>query len=157
MRVQTVQLQLLDVVLLNVLANCLQATGGAGALKTAHVGLAKILPGFTPGMDPATVEECDYDGYARMPITWGLTGTSSDGRATVHSASALFSPTGAAVPGVAVGVVLFDSLTGGALLGVGSFPVPVEMATPLNDCTVVVVLSLPSAAETPYGTIVAVN
>lgn len=157
MRVQTVQLRLLGNVLTGILANSLQATGGAGALRTAHIGLASALPGYSPDMDPAGVIECDFVGYERKPISWGPAGVSSDGRATTHGSAAAFSPDDDTAPGVAVGVAVYDALTAGNLLGVGSFPVPVQMASELDDCTVLLAFSLPSATANDYGSITAIN
>lgn len=151
-----VSLYLLPDVLAALLGNAVSTGGGPTALNTAHVGLATALAGFTPTFDPATIVEADFAGYARKPVTWGTVGVDSDGRASLHGGSVLFSPTDDVTPNAIRGVVLYDALTAGAVLGVAEYADVIPLAKPDDDLTVVVTVSLPAGDSPDYGTSTAI-
>src|SRR5262245_28350829 len=154
---RTVELQPLRALLDDALAALNATTGAPGVLKTAHVALLSEAPAYSVDMVAATLKECTYDGYARIPVVFGTVSHSDTGQSQLQGAAALFSPTGIVTPGVAAGCAIYDALTAGNPLAVATFSPPYTMAAPSDDLTVVPVISLPAASGGGYGSVVAVK
>ncbi|MCI0464539.1 MAG: hypothetical protein L0Z62_47015 [Gemmataceae bacterium] len=122
-----------------------------GMLTLAHLGLAKVSPGWGELLTLAGVTECDYVGYARKPFTPGTTFVGVDGRVMVDGAEAEFRPTNGTVPNSAVAVLLVSALAAGELWGLGQLADPHPLVDENNKLTFVPVFALPLLAEVNWG------
>lgn len=100
--------------------------GAVPAPPKVHLASAPFSP--SPTLDPTTLTEATFDGYAAKTVTaWGTVHLDSSNQATFISASALdWTPTGSTTPNTIYGYWLIDS--GGKLVQSETFPTPILLS-----------------------------
>lgn len=98
-----------------------------GVFSAAFVGLLTAWDGWDPGMTLANIDQANFDGYTRHPITFSDAYIGTDGRAASVSDLLDWIPTGNNVDNLIIGAFLASANTDGDLLGVDMFDQGVQM------------------------------
>lgn len=158
MSVQTVVLRLLQPVWDDILAAAVAAgPGGAGALNAAHVGLLVDAPPFALDMDGTLATEANFDGYARLPVTWGVVGHAPTKRSKVPITSIRFTKTAGDISNVIRAVGLFSAISAGDLLAIAYLGIPVEVMDELTPLDLHLVLMMPGTESPDQGEVTTIQ
>lgn len=127
-------------------ANAITALLGATpAAPTVKLAKAPFVPG--PLLDPATITEADFTGYAAKTITaWGTVHSDGNGQQIFDPTTPLnWTPTGSTTANTIYGYILLDSH--GVLLQSGLLPTPKILNG--TATTLTLLMSIPFAGGAP--------
>lgn len=89
----------------------------SGILDGTYVGLGQQPTGtLTPDQGLSAITEADYDGYARLPLTWNGPYQVLSGSGTLQADGSFFKPTGSVVQNQITSMFVADAITAGNLL-----------------------------------------
>lgn len=89
----------------------------SGVLDGTYVGLGQTPTGtLQPNQGMSAITEANYDGYARVPVTWKGPYVNPSGSSTIQSDGSYFVPTDSTVQNTITSMFVADALTAGNLL-----------------------------------------
>lgn len=122
--------------LLKQLATMIAGPWATATPPVVHLAAANFAP--TPNLNPATLTEATFDGYAASPLgSFSTPHLLSNGTAVADNASALiWTPTGSTTPNTIYGYWMVDHA--GVLIQSGLFPTPVLLDGPSTTLQIIV-------------------
>lgn len=89
----------------------------SGVLDGTYVGLGQQPTGtLSPSQGLSGITEANYDGYARLPLTWRGPYQTYPGSGSLQADNVFFQATGSVVGNQITSMFVADALTGGNLL-----------------------------------------
>ncbi len=129
----------------------------SGLLDGTYVGLGQQPTGtLTPNQGLSAITEANYDGYARLPLTWRGPYQTLSGSATLQADNVFFQATDTTVPNQITTMFVADALTAGNLLFSEVLPGGIiPMIAPTSAFGMAVLFQL--ALGTNYGDVIIIR
>lgn len=129
----------------------------SGVLDGIFIGLGQSPTGtLTPSQPLSAITEANYNGYARLPVTWKGPYVDSAGSAKVQADGLYFNPSDSLKPNQITSMFAVDALTAGNLLFSEVLPNgPIWLNGPTNAFSLSVLFQLPNG--TNYGDVVVIS